>query len=128
MGQKLIDKFTGGIGGNFVIANAINDAGELSAVPLFPSGHNPRLSQNRGNSLAPEWIRVSAVVEPSPIRQFEDAVDDFCDSAGVVVVETCQLVHAGRAHSPGPREPAHVAHDREKSSRIEVLTRLRTNL
>jgi hypothetical protein len=48
-----MDMFTVGIGGNFVIVNAINDAGELSAVPLFPSGHNPRLSQ----TVATLWLQ-----------------------------------------------------------------------
>jgi len=96
--------FTAGIGGNFVIANAINDAGELSAVPLFLIGHNPRLSQNRGNSLAPEWIRVSAVVEPCPIRRSEDAVDEI-----LLVLWLLGLVNS---YSPCCTRPGEVLADR----------------
>ena len=36
-GQKMVDMFTGGIGGNFQIANAINDAGEIVGGAAFPN-------------------------------------------------------------------------------------------
>jgi probable HAF family extracellular repeat protein len=36
-GKKLIDMFTDGIGGNFILANAINDAGEIVGAAAFPN-------------------------------------------------------------------------------------------
>ncbi len=36
-GQKMVDMFTDGIGGNFQIANAINDAGEIVGGAAFPN-------------------------------------------------------------------------------------------
>jgi len=36
-GQKMIDMFTAGIGGNFQVANAINDAGEVVGGAAFPN-------------------------------------------------------------------------------------------
>jgi probable HAF family extracellular repeat protein len=36
-GEKLIDMFTQGVGDNFVIANAINDAGEVAGSAAFPN-------------------------------------------------------------------------------------------
>ena len=36
-GQKMVDMFTNGIGGNFEIANAINDAGEIVGGAAFPN-------------------------------------------------------------------------------------------